>query len=98
MFRLGFLFTVMIVTCLSVLSPTGYAQTTTPAPGTTRVVPPDLDAKFKKRVNDRAERRKAATEIWRMNRKKTADCKAQAKAQKLGFFERRAFVAKCRKA
>jgi Skp family chaperone for outer membrane proteins len=87
MSRVGFPFAIMLIAGI-VASGAAYAQTPPPAPQGTMAVPPELDAKIKKNVKERAEKRKKLAA-------KRAECNKQAKEQKLGFFKRRKFVGKC---
>jgi hypothetical protein len=87
MSRVGFSCATGLV-ALILVSGAAYAQTPPPASPGTMAVSPELDAKIKKNVKERAEKRKQLAA-------KHAECNKQAKAQKLGFLKRRALVRKC---
>jgi Skp family chaperone for outer membrane proteins len=86
MSRVGFSCAIVLIAAIAA-SGAAYAQTPAPAPKST-AVPADLDAKIKRSVKERAEKRKQVAA-------KRAECNKQAKAQKLGALKRRTFVRKC---
>jgi Skp family chaperone for outer membrane proteins len=87
MSRVGFSIAIMIIVGL-VTSGAATAQTPPPAPQSTMAVPPELDAKIKKDVKERAEKRKKIAA-------KRAECNKQAKEQNLGPLGRKKFVGEC---
>lgn len=95
MSRIGILFAMLIAGTVIIPNPSTFAQSVTPTPKSTTAVPADLDAKIKKSVVERAQKRKQAAEDRKMKQKKLADCKKQAKVQKLSSSKGRAFVNEC---
>jgi len=95
MSRLVVLFAILIAGILIIPNPDTFAQTVTPEPKSTTAVPAGLDAKIKKSVEERAQKRKQAAEDRKIRKKKLADCKQQAKSQKLSSSKSGAFVNEC---
>ena len=87
MSRVGFSIAIMLIAGL-VASGAATAQTPPPAPQGTMAVPPDLDAKIKKDVKERGEKRKKTAA-------KRAECNKEAKELKLGLLKSKQYVKEC---
>ncbi len=87
MSRVGFSIAIMLIAGL-IASGAAYAQTTPTAPQGSMAVPPDLDAKIKKDVKERAEKRKKAAA-------KRTECNKEAREQKLGPLKTKQYVKEC---
>jgi hypothetical protein len=87
MSRVGFSIAIMLIAGL-IASGAATAQTSPPAPQGTMAVPPELDAKIKKDVKERAEKRKKTAA-------KRAECNKEAKEQKLGPIKTKQYVKEC---
>jgi hypothetical protein len=87
MSRVYFSIAIMLIAGV-VASGAVHAQTPPPAPQGTMAVPPELDAKIKNDVKERAEKRKKAAA-------KRAECNKEATEQKLGPIKTKQYVKEC---